>query len=114
LASLDLDDDEPAEVAADASGDGSDTEEFLRPAVEALAPARAAAAAPVAVAAASDDGGFDLAAALSDAFDGDSASGLRSPLPSGDDGFAAVFSAFKKGVRETLSEGDHQAHYDLA
>jgi len=25
-----------------------------------------------------------------------------------------VFQAFKKGVRETLSEGDHQAHYDLA
>jgi tetratricopeptide (TPR) repeat protein len=35
-------------------------------------------------------------------------------VPAGDDGFAAVFSAFKKGVRETLSEGDHQAHYDLA
>ena len=25
-----------------------------------------------------------------------------------------MFQAFKKGVRETLSEGDHQAHYDLA
>jgi tetratricopeptide (TPR) repeat protein len=110
LASLDLDDD-VAEPAADASGDGSDTEEFLRPAAEAPAPATA----PIAAAAASDDdGGFDLAAALSDAFDGDSGSGLRSPLTSGDDGFDAVFRAFKKGVRETLSEGDHQAHYDLA
>src|SRR5262249_60136580 len=58
----------------------------------------------------------DLAAALADAFDDDTASGSgsRSALPAGDDGFAAVFQAFKKGVRETLSEGDHQAHYDLA
>ena len=67
-------------------------------------------------AAQSDDGGFDLAAALADAFDDEpnGTSGSRSALPAGDDGFAAVFQAFKKGVRETLSEGDHQAHYDLA
>jgi pilus assembly protein FimV len=109
FASLDLGDDE-REASAESAADGSDTEEFLRPAVDAREPA------PVRAAAASDDdGGFDLAAALADAFDDDpnGSSGSRA-RPTGDDGFAAVFHAFKKGVRETLSEGDHQAHYDLA
>jgi tetratricopeptide (TPR) repeat protein len=96
---LDLDD---ADSAERAESDGSDTEELPRPAVNA-AEHRSEA---------ERDG--DLAAALADAFDDGTGSGVRSALPSGDDGFAAVFSAFKKGVRETLSEGDHQAHYDLA
>ncbi len=106
LESLDLDD-----AGADAEGadDGSDTEELLRPTVDASTPAGVAAA-PTS----EGDGGFDLAAALADAFDDDTGSGSRSALSAGDDGFAAVFQAFKKGVRETLSEGDHQAHYDLA
>jgi hypothetical protein len=113
FASLDLGDDEREASAEshEAAADGSDTEEFLRPAIEAREPA------PVRAAAASDDdGGFDLAAALADAFDEDpnATSGPRSARPASDDGFAAVFQAFKKGVRETLSEGDHQAHYDLA
>jgi len=30
-----------------------------------------------------------------------------------DDGFTTVFDAFKKGVGETLAQGDYQAHYDL-
>jgi tetratricopeptide (TPR) repeat protein len=107
LASLDLDD-QGADASAEHAGDGSDTEEFLRPAVE-------APAAPFAAPAASDgEGGFDLAAALADAFDDDTGSGSRTALPSGDDGLSAVFKAFKQGVRETLTEGDHQAHYDLA
>jgi pilus assembly protein FimV len=110
LASLDLDDDEGDRL--EEGGDGSDTEEFLRPALEASQPERVRAAPP----ASDDDGGFDLAAALADAFDDDpnGSSGSRSAQPADDDGFAAVFQAFKKGVRETLSEGDHQAHYDLA
>ena len=113
FASLDLGDDE-REAAAESepvTGDGSDTEELLRPTVEPRQPERVRA-----VAVSDDDGGFDLAAALADAFDDDpnGVSGSRSARPVADDGFAAVFSAFKKGVRETLSEGDHQAHYDLA
>jgi tetratricopeptide (TPR) repeat protein len=57
---------------------------------------------------------FDLAAALSDAFDGDANESTSSGLSGADeDGFAAVFSEFKKGVSKTLSEGDHEAHYDL-
>src|SRR5262249_11257794 len=60
------------------------------------------------------DESFDLAAALADAFDDDPAASSGSATHIGDDGFSAVFQAFKKGVRETLGEGDHQAHYDLA
>ncbi len=56
---------------------------------------------------------FDLAAELNDIFDDDGNSGTRSGLSDSDDGFASVFSAFKKGVSETLSEGDHEAHFDL-
>jgi tetratricopeptide (TPR) repeat protein len=57
------------------------------------------------------DDSFDLAAELSDMFE-DSVPGAQESEDV-DDGFTAVFSAFKKGVSETLSEGDHQAHYDL-
>jgi pilus assembly protein FimV len=62
---------------------------------------------------ASDAGGFDLAAELNDVFDDDGSSSTMSGLSDSDDGFAAVFSAFKKGVSETLAEGDHEAHFDL-
>jgi tetratricopeptide (TPR) repeat protein len=113
LASLDLDDagEAPGGPEGEAGADGTDTEEFVRPAVEPPAPTPPGVAAP---AASEGEGDFDLAAALADAFDDDTASGSRSALPIGDDGFAAVFQAFKKGVSEQLSEGDHQAHYDLA
>ena len=66
-----------------------------------------------------DSLGFDLAAELSESFDQDpgaSSSGVTGAGGRGDtseDGFAAVFSEFKRGVSETLTEGDHQAHYDL-
>jgi tetratricopeptide (TPR) repeat protein len=68
---------------------------------------------------AGDDIGFDLAAELSESLDQDpgaSSSGARGSAGRGDtseDGFASVFAEFKKGVSETLTEGDHQAHYDL-
>jgi hypothetical protein len=55
--------------------------------------------------------GFDLAAELSDVFGDDSSS--DSLGGSTDDGFSAVFDAFKQGVSEALSETDHEAHYDL-
>ena len=56
--------------------------------------------------------GFDLAAALSDVFESDD-DDLSGRSETTDDGFEAVFDAFKRGVSETLSEGDHEAHYDL-
>jgi tetratricopeptide (TPR) repeat protein len=52
---------------------------------------------------------FDLAAELSDVFDRDEPS-TGDPV---DDGFAAIFREFKKGVRAQLSESDYEAHYDL-
>jgi tetratricopeptide (TPR) repeat protein len=62
--------------------------------------------------AAGAEGGFDLAAELSDVFDDEDANGSTSSGQT-DDGFAAVFEAFKRGVSQTLSEADHEAHYDL-
>jgi tetratricopeptide (TPR) repeat protein len=56
--------------------------------------------------------GFDLAAELSGAFD-DATAGSSFSGGSADDGFSAVFEAFKQGVSETVSEGDHDTHYDL-
>ncbi|MBW1685472.1 MAG: tetratricopeptide repeat protein [Deltaproteobacteria bacterium] len=57
---------------------------------------------------------FDLAAELSAAFDEDDGSSSGS-LGAGteDDGFAAVFREFKKGVSQTIDEADHETHYDL-
>jgi len=57
--------------------------------------------------------GFDLAAELNDALDDDANAGTLSGLSDSGDGFEAVFSAFKKGVKRTLSESDHEAHFDL-
>ncbi len=64
---------------------------------------------PVAAEAAGSEPSFDLAAELSDALD----DAMPDAGSSGDDGFAAVFSEFKKGVSKALGEGDHEAHYDL-
>ncbi len=58
--------------------------------------------------------GFDLAAAIGQSLDDDpneNSSGNASDTS--DDGFAAVFAEFKKGVDEALNEGDFEAHYDL-
>ncbi len=51
---------------------------------------------------------FDLAAALNEALD-DAATSV------GDDGggFETIFSEFKRGVSETLGEGDVETHFDL-
>ena len=53
---------------------------------------------------------FDLAAELSEAF-GESAAPARDD--SSGDGFREVFAAFKAGVKREVSEGDHEAHFDL-
>ncbi len=53
---------------------------------------------------------FDLAAELTADANDSTGSGSSGTV---DDGFSAVFSAFKKGVSEALSDGDHEAHYDL-
>jgi Tfp pilus assembly protein PilF len=66
-----------------------------------------------------DNFGFDLAAELSESFDqdpdasGSGATGAGGRGDTSEDGFASVFAEFKKGVSETLTEGDYQAHYDL-
>jgi len=102
--SLDLDDD------PDGDSDGAFGAE------EVLAATGPDGATPATSAFASDgaDDGFDLAAELSGAFDDDpNGASISGTLGGDDDGFAAVFQAFKKGVRDTLSDGDHQAHYDL-
>lgn len=55
---------------------------------------------------------FDLVDALSDALAEDpNASSGAAGL--GDASFEEVFKAFKKGVSETVSEGDYETHYDL-
>jgi tetratricopeptide (TPR) repeat protein len=57
---------------------------------------------------------FDLAAELSDVFERDAGASDGNLGPgASDDGFAAVFREFKKGVSQALEEGDHEAHYDL-
>jgi tetratricopeptide (TPR) repeat protein len=57
---------------------------------------------------------FDLAAELSEALDGnDGSSSGNLGAGAEDDGFAAVFREFKHGVSKTISEADHETHYDL-
>ncbi len=78
-------------------------------AAEATSPqpeAQAATAAPGPV------GDFDLAAELSAALEDAVPEGARSAAAS-DEGFQAVFGAFKRGVEATLGSGDHESHYDL-
>ncbi|MFQ5416284.1 MAG: tetratricopeptide repeat protein [Myxococcota bacterium] len=64
-------------------------------------------------AAAPIESGFDLAAELEDALDEGENSGTLSGLGDSADGFAVVFNEFKQGVSRTLSEADHEAHFDL-
>jgi tetratricopeptide (TPR) repeat protein len=59
------------------------------------------------------EGGFDLAAELEDALDPDPNSRSSTFSGGAGDSFAAVFHEFKKGVSKTLSDNDHEAHYDL-
>jgi tetratricopeptide (TPR) repeat protein len=65
--------------------------------------------------AAEDEDDFDLAAHLDE--DDDSSGGTIGTLVgvgSLGKGFSDVFSAFKKGIQEQVSEGDADTHYDLA
>ncbi|HEX5064541.1 MAG TPA: tetratricopeptide repeat protein [Myxococcota bacterium] len=64
--------------------------------------------APPLAAAPEESGDFDLAAELSDAFDDPAEKSASEDVD-----FATVFAAFKRGVSETLDEGDYEAHYDL-
>jgi tetratricopeptide (TPR) repeat protein len=59
-----------------------------------------------------DEPAFDLAAELTEVFADDD---RRTNSTSGnlDDGFAAVFREFKRGVQRTVSQGDYETHYDL-
>ncbi|MGH0037773.1 MAG: tetratricopeptide repeat protein [Myxococcota bacterium] len=66
--------------------------------------------------AAEDEATFDLAAELRDVFDDgeeedpNAQSGVLSTV---EDGFASIFSEFKKGVSATLSDADTETRYDL-
>ncbi len=63
-----------------------------------------------------EEEGFDLVAELREAFeevapeDPTAASGVHTNV---EDGFESLFSDFKKGVSQTLSEGDTETRYDL-
>lgn len=102
---------EPIAAAAEPEIEVDEPEEELDP--DGDTASDLGASAPTAPLPGGDEAGFDLAAELSEAFDDDrngaSASGAGAP----DDGFASVFGEFKKGVSKMLSEGDHEAHYDL-
>lgn len=90
------------------------------PAVVAATPAPVAAApdapeltAPeMAMAEESGAPAFDLAAELSEALD-DAAPATRAGSSTDEDGFASLFSEFKRGVSRTLGEGDVETHFDL-
>jgi pilus assembly protein FimV len=55
---------------------------------------------------------FDLAAELSEALS-DSSPGARASAGTDEDGFASLFREFKRGVSQTLGEGDVETHFDL-
>jgi tetratricopeptide (TPR) repeat protein len=112
---------EDASIEAVAEGASAEVESAVEPPLEDPPGASDAEPEPLSVdepAAASAEpapafgDGFDLAAELSDAFD-DATAGSSFSGDSADDGFTAVFEAFKQGVSETVSEGDHDTHYDL-
>jgi tetratricopeptide (TPR) repeat protein len=74
------------------------------------------------VAASADEDGsgelFDLAAELRDSMGDDDDSAAESGLPlaaagTEGEGFASLFSEFKKGVSKVLGEGDFETRYDL-
>ena len=101
---------EPLEAAEDLSL-SEDEDEPLDP--DADTASDQGASAPTAPLSADSEASFDLAAELSEAFDGKKPGSSGGAASAADDGFAAVFGEFKKGVSRMLSEGDHEAHYDL-
>jgi tetratricopeptide (TPR) repeat protein len=106
---LQIDVDEEAQIDA-ASADESTDEAADSDGDTASDPMASAPAAPLSGEA---EASFDLAAELSEAFDDDPPGGSARVASAADDGFASVFGEFKKGVSRMLSEGDHEAHYDL-
>jgi len=62
---------------------------------------------------ADDEDAFDLGAELRESFEEEQDPNAASGTSTGDDGFAAIFNDFKRGVSETLSDGDYQTRYDL-
>ncbi|MDJ0869396.1 MAG: tetratricopeptide repeat protein [Myxococcota bacterium] len=65
-----------------------------------------------------EEASFDLAAELSDVFDADDqddpdgATGTHAAATD-EDGFDSLFRDFKRGVSQTLGEGDAETHFDL-
>ena len=105
-----LDRDEPADAGADTS-DEALTEPSAVPAEEPpFTPERPDVPELTVpdLSGASPDDSFDLAAELSDAL-GDSAAGTDGE----EAGFDTIFREFKRGVSETLDEGDVETHFDL-
>ncbi len=101
-------DEDPFLDAPDARGPGAQADPFLEddaPLGEAPAPSGPGRSEPAADV-------FDLAAELSAALDPATPAGAARGA-AGDDGFRAVFGAFKRGVQEALGSHDHEAHYDL-
>ncbi|MCA9510721.1 MAG: tetratricopeptide repeat protein [Myxococcales bacterium] len=97
------------------------TEVPVAPAIAAAPePAPVAAAEPTApplAAAASADDTFDLAAELTDALaddDPNDASRDGSLAGTEEEAFASLFEDFKRGVSQTLDDGDYETRYDLA
>jgi tetratricopeptide (TPR) repeat protein len=82
--------------------------EVTLPGLDALEAAPTPAAASGASA---EAGGFDLAAALTDALEDDDAAGGDATTEG--EGFASLLNDFKRGVHETLGEGDVESRYDL-
>ncbi|HEY8154260.1 MAG TPA: tetratricopeptide repeat protein [Myxococcota bacterium] len=102
---------EPAAPEEDLSLDDEAEQDALDP--DADTAADQGASAPTAPLSAEGEASFDLAAELSEAFGDDKDGSSGGAAGAADDGFASVFGEFKKGVSRMLSEGDHEAHYDL-
>jgi tetratricopeptide (TPR) repeat protein len=106
-APLEADATEPVAEHADGSVDLDLSEEEAEEAPAAIDEA------PAAVAAATEEGDFDLAAELSDV--GSDASPMSALGAEGteEEGFRQVFAAFKAGVEKQLGAQDYEARYDL-
>ena len=103
---LDDDDDEGDTLTATGSDDSSSDEEGDTASTEGVTLGDEEA-----------DESFDLREALADVLvddevlpSDDETSGVLSTV---EDGFSSIFSDFKKGVSETLGEGDYETRYDL-
>ncbi len=109
LSAPDLGGESSVDETANGSGTIGDTDPDLTGAVEDETEPDVPSAPTTAPA---EESSFDLAAELSEVFADDDrrTSGSSGSL---DDGFAAVFREFKRGVQRTVSQGDYETHYDL-